>query len=108
MVPFGDYTLFDDLMLPYAVDLAMYGQVRNPNLLAYIQQAGVVFYQVRGVDACPLNSSRRERLYPRSTSPLVFAPPAKVGQHLQQVAVVHRAIVIQVFRQVGAALPEHE
>ena len=35
----------DDLLLPYSVDLVIYGQIRDPDLRAHIQQAGVVFYQ---------------------------------------------------------------
>lgn len=35
----------DDLMLPYSVDLVIFGQVSDPDLKAHIQQAGVVFYQ---------------------------------------------------------------
>ena len=32
-------------MLPYSVDLVIYGQISDPDLRAHIQQAGVVFYQ---------------------------------------------------------------
>jgi hypothetical protein len=35
----------DDLLLPYSVDLVIYGQIRDPDLRAHIQRAGVVFYQ---------------------------------------------------------------
>jgi len=35
----------DDLLLPYSVDLVIYGQILDPDLRAHIQQAGVVFYQ---------------------------------------------------------------
>jgi hypothetical protein len=35
----------DDLLLPYSVDLVIYGQIRDPDLRAHIQHAGVVFYQ---------------------------------------------------------------
>lgn len=35
----------DDLMLPYSVDLVIFGQVSDPDLKTHIQQAGVVFYQ---------------------------------------------------------------
>jgi predicted nucleotidyltransferase len=35
----------DDLMLPHSVDLVIFGQVSDPDLMAHIQQAGVMFYQ---------------------------------------------------------------
>ena len=35
----------DDLMLPYSVDLVIFGQVSDTDLKAHIQEAGVVFYQ---------------------------------------------------------------
>jgi predicted nucleotidyltransferase len=41
----------DDLLLPYSVDLVVFEQIRDPDLIAHIQQAGVVFYQ--RADATP-------------------------------------------------------
>jgi predicted nucleotidyltransferase len=35
----------DDLLLPYSVDLVVFEQIRDPDLIAHIQRAGVVFYQ---------------------------------------------------------------
>jgi len=35
----------DDLLLPYSVDLVIFGQVSDPDLKAHIQGEGVVFYQ---------------------------------------------------------------
>lgn len=52
---FGDaltYTLLDrieteidDLLLPYTVDLSLYTQIDNADLLDHIQRVGQVFYQ---------------------------------------------------------------
>jgi len=35
----------DDLLLPYSVDLVVFGQIGDSDLIAHIQRAGVVFYQ---------------------------------------------------------------
>jgi uncharacterized protein len=40
-------TAIDDLLLPYKVDLSLYTQIDNPDLLAHIQRVGVVFYPVQ-------------------------------------------------------------
>jgi hypothetical protein len=33
----------DDLLLPYAVDLSLYDDLKNPDLEAHIQRVGIVF-----------------------------------------------------------------
>jgi len=38
----------DDLMLPYKIDLSNYHIIKNPGLIAYINRAGVVFYEKSG------------------------------------------------------------
>lgn len=35
----------DDLLLPYTIDLSLRRQIDNPDLLAHIERAGVVFYE---------------------------------------------------------------
>ncbi|OPX55146.1 Predicted nucleotidyltransferase [Oceanospirillum multiglobuliferum] len=35
----------DDLMLPYQVDLSIYTQIDNPDLVDHIQRVGQVFYE---------------------------------------------------------------
>ena len=37
----------DDLMLPYKIDLSIWSQIDNPDLLVHIQRVGVVFYSRR-------------------------------------------------------------
>jgi len=34
----------DDLLLPYELDLSIYHQIDNPDLLEHVKRAGVVFY----------------------------------------------------------------
>lgn len=34
----------DDLLLPYELDLSIYHQIDNPDLLEHIKRVGVVFY----------------------------------------------------------------
>ena len=34
----------DDLLLPYEIDLSIYHQIDNPDLLEHIKRVGVVFY----------------------------------------------------------------
>ena len=34
----------DDLLLPYQVDLSLYAQIDNPELIEHIQRVGKVFY----------------------------------------------------------------
>ncbi len=50
---FGDLTLqtlhrieteLDDLLLPYMIDLSIFKQIANPDLVAHIERVGVVFY----------------------------------------------------------------
>lgn len=38
-------TEIDDLLLPYTVDLSLYTQIDNADLLNHIQRVGQVFYQ---------------------------------------------------------------
>ncbi len=35
----------DDLLLPYKIDLSLFNQISNPDLVEHIQHVGVVFYQ---------------------------------------------------------------
>lgn len=35
----------DDLLLPYTFDLSVYRQIGNPDLIAHIERAGLVFYE---------------------------------------------------------------
>lgn len=35
----------DDLMLPYQIDLSIYDQIDNPDLIEHIRRAGKVFYE---------------------------------------------------------------
>jgi predicted nucleotidyltransferase len=37
-------TEIDDLLLPYKIDLSLYRQIENPDLLAHIDRVGKVFY----------------------------------------------------------------
>lgn len=37
-------TCLDDLMLPYQIDLSIYNQIDNPDLLDHIERVGQVFY----------------------------------------------------------------
>lgn len=42
----GDVNLeIDDLLLPYMVDLSIFKQISNPDLVEHIQRVGKVFYQ---------------------------------------------------------------
>lgn len=34
----------DDLLLPYKIDLSLFRQIENPNLIEHIERVGVVFY----------------------------------------------------------------
>jgi len=34
----------DDLLLPYKIDLSLFRQIDNPNLIEQIERVGVVFY----------------------------------------------------------------
>jgi len=38
-------TEIDDLLLPYTVDLSLYSQIDNTDLLDHIQRVGLVFYR---------------------------------------------------------------
>ena len=35
----------DDLLLPYMLDISVYKQISDPDLLDYIRRVGVIFYQ---------------------------------------------------------------
>ncbi|MBU4261702.1 MAG: nucleotidyltransferase domain-containing protein [Proteobacteria bacterium] len=37
----------DDLLLPYTVDLSIYHQIDNPDLIEHIERVGKIFYQSR-------------------------------------------------------------
>lgn len=37
-------TAFDELLLPYKVDLSLYNHIQNSELLAHIQRVGQVFF----------------------------------------------------------------
>lgn len=37
-------TALDDLLLPYTIDLSVYHQIDNPELIEHINQIGKVFY----------------------------------------------------------------
>ncbi len=36
----------DDLLLPYKIDLSLFRQIDNPNLIEHIERVGVVFYEI--------------------------------------------------------------
>lgn len=38
-------TELDDLLLPYSIDLSIYQQIDNSNLVEHIQRVGIIFYQ---------------------------------------------------------------
>jgi predicted nucleotidyltransferase len=45
----------DDLLLPYKIDLSLFRQIDNPNLIEHIGRVGVVFYECnspRPVEGC--------------------------------------------------------
>lgn len=44
-------TELDDLLLSYSIDLSIYQQIDNPNLIEHIQRVGMIFYQ-RTKDEC--------------------------------------------------------
>ena len=35
----------DDLLLPYTIDLSIYANIRDPDVIAHIQRVGVTFYE---------------------------------------------------------------
>lgn len=35
----------DDLLLPYKIDISLYKQIKNPDLLKHIDNIGIVFYE---------------------------------------------------------------
>ncbi len=37
-------TQIDDLLLPYTIDLSLFGHIDNANLIDHIRRVGVVFY----------------------------------------------------------------
>jgi predicted nucleotidyltransferase len=40
-------TALDDLLLPYKIDLSIYQNIENKDLLEHINQAGITFYEKR-------------------------------------------------------------
>ena len=38
-------TQLDDLMLPYKIDISLYHQISNPDLIDHIERVGLVFYE---------------------------------------------------------------
>lgn len=38
----------DDLYLPYKIDVAIYDQIENPDLLEHISRVGKIFYEGKG------------------------------------------------------------
>lgn len=42
----------DDLLLPYKIDLSIFEQITDPDVIDHIRRVGVVFYE----KACSLNS----------------------------------------------------
>ena len=43
----------DDLLLPYMLDLSVYKQISDPDLLDHIRRVGVIFYQKKLKDQQP-------------------------------------------------------
>jgi len=39
----------DDLLLPYELDVSIYHQIDNPDLLEHVERVGVVFYTKAGM-----------------------------------------------------------
>lgn len=35
----------DDLLLPYSIDISIFNEITNPELVAHIKRVGAVFYQ---------------------------------------------------------------
>lgn len=44
---FAIETAFDELLLPYKVDLSVYSHIENSDLLAHIERVGQVFYSLK-------------------------------------------------------------
>jgi uncharacterized protein len=38
----------DDLLLPYKIDLSVFEQITDPDVIAHIRRVGVVFYEKNG------------------------------------------------------------
>lgn len=38
-------TELDDLLLPYTIDLSIFGQLTDPDFIEHIQRVGLVFYE---------------------------------------------------------------
>lgn len=47
----------DDLLLPYTVDLSIFRHISDPDVIAHIERAGVVFYKKTDFDALCRNNS---------------------------------------------------
>jgi predicted nucleotidyltransferase len=41
----------DDLLLPYTIDLSIFGDIGDPDVVEHIRRVGVTFYQKGGGDA---------------------------------------------------------
>jgi predicted nucleotidyltransferase len=35
----------DELLLPYTIDLSIFGDIRDPDVIEHIQRVGVIFYE---------------------------------------------------------------
>ncbi len=44
---FAVETELDDLLLPYKMDLSIYHQIGNPDLVDHIKRVGIVFYSLK-------------------------------------------------------------
>lgn len=42
-------TELDDLLLPYMIDLALYHQIENEDLISHIERVGAVFYHIKDI-----------------------------------------------------------
>lgn len=40
-------SVLDDLLLPYKIDLSIFANISNSNLISHIERVGVVFYEKR-------------------------------------------------------------
>lgn len=43
----------DDLLLPYTIDLSIFHNINDPDVVAHIRRVGVTFYQKAGATAEP-------------------------------------------------------
>lgn len=47
----------DDLLLPYTIDLSIFEDIRDPDVVAHIRRAGMIFYESDGERAFELAGS---------------------------------------------------